>query len=327
MNKSLLSALTLAALLASCGSDFRMSNAIVSERFVHKFGYPVSKQEWMERNYPGQVVTVMSSGVTITASYENRLLHGLCTHTYPNSQTVQYAYVYNEGDLVKETVYDPFGVPVKEEVKLSPRRHTLTRWYSDGTPMSIEDYADDELLEGEYFSMNNEVESRVEKGHGSRILRDPKGQLLSKESVRNGYTETKESFYANGTPESVVHYLRNQLHGEKRTFSPAGEPLAVEEWLNGKLHGSATYFQNGVRRSELHYLYGAKSGAETYYLEDGETIAQQIFWENDKRHGKATYALAGEVQTEWWYDGKKTSQKRYEELDRLDRIISQANNQ
>ncbi|HSX12394.1 MAG TPA: hypothetical protein VLF61_02775, partial [Rhabdochlamydiaceae bacterium] len=89
-----------------------MSNSIVSERFVHKFGYPVSKQEWMERSYPGQVITTMSNGVTITASYENRLLHGPCTHTYPNSQVVQYFYLYNEGNLVKETSYDTFGVPV-----------------------------------------------------------------------------------------------------------------------------------------------------------------------------------------------------------------------
>ncbi len=325
MNKrALLLACTLLFLAGCVNNDALLKDSIISERFVHKFGYPVSKQEWMERNYPGQAITTMSNGVTITASYENRVLHGPCTHTYPNSQTIQYFYLYNEGNLVKETVYDAFGVPVKEKVQLSPHRNTLTKWYSDGTPMSTEDYADEELLEGEYFSVNNEVEAKVEKGNGNRILRDAKGLLLSKDLVRNGYVERKESFYESGTPASIIHYSFNQLHGEKRIFSPTGEPVALEEWLSGKLHGKAIYFQNGVKKSEIHYLYGAKSGSETYYL-DGQAIAQQINWDNDKRHGPTTFYIDGVPQTEWWYEGKKIPQKRFEELDRLDQMISQMN--
>lgn len=323
MNKRVLFFACSLLLLTGCGNDFVIRNSIVSERFVHKFGYPVSKQEWMERSYPGQVITMMSNGVTITANYENRVLHGPSTHTYPNSQVVQYFYLYNEGNLVKETVYDTFGVPVREKVQLSPHRHTLTKWYGDGTPMSIEDYADEELLEGEYFSVNNEVETKVEKGHGNRILRDPKGLLLSKDLIKNGYVEKRESFYESGIPASIIHYQQNRLHGEKKMFSPTGEPIAIEEWLNGQLHGKASYFQNGVRRTEIHYLYGAKCGAETHYLDDGQAISQQILWDNDKRHGPTTHYLAGSPQSEWWYDGKKISQKRYEELDRLDQMISQ----
>lgn len=326
MSKKILPFACALLFLAGCGNEIRFSNSIVSERYVHKFGHTVSKQEWNERSYPGQVITSMSNGVTISASYENRTLHGPTTHTFPNSQIVQYFYLYNEGNLVKEAVYDTFGIPIKERVQLSPHRYTITKWYGDGTPMSVEDFADEELLEGEYFTVNNEVEARVEKGNGNRIIRDPKGLLLSKDNIKNGYIERRESLYASGTPASIIHYSLNQLHGEKRTFSPTGEPIVIEEWLNGQLHGKSVLFQNGIKKSEIHYLYGTKSGPETHYL-DGNNIAQQILWEHDKRHGPTTYYIEGNPQMEWWYEGKKITQKRYEELDRLDQMITQMNDQ
>lgn len=311
--------------LSSCAHDNSGSQtAVVSQRFQHKYGYAVSKEEWNEKNYPGQVISTMSNGVTINATYENKVLHGPCTHTYPNSQTVHYFYLYNQGNPVKSIVYDTFGMPMKEQVQLSPQRYTLTQWYGDGTPMSIEDYASDELLEGEYMTVNNEIESRVEKGNGLRVVRDQKGTLLSKDQFQNGSMVKRESFYSSGIPESIIHYSGNRLHGEKRTFSDTGVPLVIEEWVGGRLHGKCTYFTNGVKQTEIHYLHGAKNGPEIHYL-DGKTVAQQILWENDRRHGPTVYYIDGLAQNEYWYEGKKVTQKKYQELDHLDRMITQVN--
>lgn len=157
----------LSLLLASCGSD-QGSSQVVSQRFIHKFGYAVSKTDWDKHSYPGQVITVMRDGVTVTASYENGLLHGPCTYTYPHSQTVHRFHLFNQGTLVKEITYDQIGMPTKERVQLSPQRHVVTYWYQDGTPLSIENYAGEELIDGEYLTQNNEVEARVEHGSGGR---------------------------------------------------------------------------------------------------------------------------------------------------------------
>ena len=229
----------LSFLLAGCSRDSQENN-VVSTRYIHKYGYAVSKSEFEDRQYPGQAITVLKNGVTITSTYENGLLHGPSTHTFPHSQTVETYFLYNQGALVKEIVYDITGMPLREEVQLSPTRFVSTKWYNDGTPLSTEEYAGQELVDAQYFTRQNEVEARVQKGKGSRVVRDLKGVLLSREDVDEGYVTKRDTFYANGAPESTAFYVRGVLHGEKKSFNETGEPLAVREYIAGKLHGKTT---------------------------------------------------------------------------------------
>src|SRR3989344_6292707 len=101
----------IALLLASCERKQR-ENDVVSQRYIHKYGYAVSKDEFEDRKYPGQVVTLLKNGVTVTTTYEDGILHGPCTHTYPHSQTIETYYLYKEGFLTKEVHYDITGMPV-----------------------------------------------------------------------------------------------------------------------------------------------------------------------------------------------------------------------
>ena len=311
--------LLITLLFCSCGNE--ADNQVISQRFIHKYGYAVSKQEWESKSYPGQVVTTLRNGVTITATYENGVLHGPCSHTHPHSQTVQFFYLYNQGNLVKEIAYDSFGMPIRERIQISPTRYTLTNWYSDGTPMKIEDFAGSELLEGEYFTLNNEAESRVEKGSGLSTRRDQKGLLLSKEFYESGLLVKQETFYPNGSPETLTFFSSNKIHGERKVFTQTGEPQLTEEWVNGLLHGKVTHFMNGAKQMEISYLYGAKNGLEVHFI-DGKIPSQEILWENDLRHGPSIYYIDGMATTEWYYDGKKISKKKYDELDQLDQMIS-----
>ncbi len=308
------------ALFSSCQNS-KDENPVVSKRYVHKYGYAVSQDEWESHNYPGQVVTTLRDGVTITTTYEHGILHGPCTYTYPHSQTIETYFLYNTGNLVKEIKYDRHGMPMREETRLSSTRYSVTTWYATGSPLSIEEYASEELVEGQYFTVNNEMEARIDKGNGKRIVRDQNGLLLSRDVFEKGYLTKRESFYSNGAPESISYYANNQLIGERRKFSYEGEPIAIEEWKNGKLHGLASYFHNGVKTSEILYLDGEKNGMERHYV-DGEIISQEIAWENDKRHGPSVYYVDGHTKSEWFYDGTPVSRRRFEELDRLDEIIS-----
>ncbi len=324
--KKFLFSLPLAAglILAGCGGDQGNGN-VISKQYIHKYGYAVSESEWNANNYPGQAITTMRNGVTVTATYENGLLHGPCTHTHPHSQTVQYYYLYNFGDLKKEVVYDALGMPVREKVQLSPQRYCITMWFGDGTPMSIEDFAGEELIEGKYFTLNNEVESQVERGIGLRTRRDQHGVLLSKDQVDKGYLTKRDTFYASGAPESITHFNMNQKNGERRVFTEKGEPLAVEDWVDDQLHGKSTYYTNGKKQVEAYFVCGARSGVETHYI-DGETVEKEIYWTHDKRHGPTNFFVGGDTlaKTEWFYNGKNVSKDRFDELNYMDQMISQA---
>ncbi len=314
--------LTAGLILGGCGDQG--NNQVISKRYIHKYGYAVSEAEWGANNYPGQAVTTMRNGVTITATYENGLLHGPCTHTHPHSQTVESYYLYNFGDLKKEVNYDTLGMPIKENVQLSPHRHCITMWYGDGTPMSTEDFADDELLEGHYYTLSNDCEARVERGDGLRIRRDQNGVITSKDLIEKGYMTKRDTFYANGVLETTTHYDLNKKHGERFAFTTKGESLVVEEWIGDRLHGKSTYFNNGKKHVEAYYLYGARNGVETHFI-DGDIIEQEIHWIHDRRHGPTKFYVGDAVaKTEWFYNGKHVSKKRFDELDQLDQMITRS---
>lgn len=312
--------LALASLAVSC-RDSNKENPVVSQRYVHKYGYAVSKEEWDENHYPGQVITKMRDGITVTATYEAGMLHGPCTHSFPHSQTIALYELYNQGQKVKEISYDTKGMPIQEHVQLSPSRYAITLWHTDGTPLSIEEYAGQELLEGQYFTMNNEIESRVEKGNGIRMVRNNSGLLLAKDLIEAGYVVKHETFYPNGAPESICFFTNNILNGEKKTFTANGEPLCTEEWVNGKLHGKVTYYENGVKAREVSYLFGQKNGLEIHYL-DGVNISAEFLWENDKKSGPATYFVDGTPKVEYWYDGKLVTPETYDYMSKRDEMIS-----
>lgn len=307
--------------LASCHKNKQDDN-VVSERYIHKYGYAVSKDEFQQRKYPGQIVSILKTGVTVTATYEGGVPHGPTTHTHPHSTTVESYYLYNEGNLVKQIFYDIHGMPLREELQLSPTRFATTKWFADGTPMTIEEYAGSELVEGQYFTRQNDIEARVEKGRGVRIIRDIQGTLQAKEEIDQGYIVKRDTFYTTGAPESSIAYIQGIIHGEKKSFAENGEPIAVKEYVHGKLHGKTTFFKNGAKAVEVHYLDGMRNGLEIHYV-DGEIISQEILWENDRKHGPSKYYVDGIAQVEYFYDGDKVSENRWKELNQLDQMIGQ----
>lgn len=309
------------ALMSCACQKNKKDDEVISQRYVHKYGYAVSQEEWQEKNYPGQVITSLKNGVTITATYESSELNGPCSFTYPHSNIVEKYILYNQNIPVKEISYDISGMPTQEVVQLTQNRHCITTWYSDGVPKSIEEHTKDELIDGQYFTINHELEASVTKGKGSRIIRDLSGTLTCKDEIEEGLLSRRESFYANGSPESIATYSKGKLDGIRRTYAPKGEPLAVEEWANGHLHGTAAYYKNGTKELEVSYLYGKKNGLELQFTEEG-TISHQISWVLGVKHGPEVFFLPTSVKTLWHYEDKEISQFRFNELTRLDAMIS-----
>ncbi len=322
MNTKGFALLGLLALFVLSGCDGNKQNeSVVSQRYIHKYGYAVSEEEWETRHCPGQMITSLDNGVTITATYEEGIKHGPTTETFPHSQTVEHYALYNRGNKVKEISYDLTGTPIEEWIQLSPTRYSITQWYASGSPMMVEEFVGEELLDGQYFTTSNEVESRVEKGAGVRVQRERDGSLLAKESFEGGYATKKETFYASGALESSAFYFQDNLHGQRRVFAQNGEPLAIEEWLNGQIHGQATYFKNGNRYVETSYIDGQKNGIERHFI-DGDIVSQEIMWLNDQKHGLSLFYADGKPEQQWFYSSEPVSKRKFDEMNRIDQLIS-----
>jgi antitoxin component YwqK of YwqJK toxin-antitoxin module len=286
---------------------------VVSQRFIHRHGYAMSKTEWDQEQQPGQVVTTQRNGVTVASSYEGGVLHGATTETYPHSQTLRIRQIFDKGTLCKQTFFDIRGVPQKEETYLSPSDVKVISWFKNGVPKSTEEYSSGELVYGEYFNTQNELESKVDRGRGVRTLRAQAGELLSKETFEDSQVVRRETFHPNGVPQESVSFQGGRLSGEKCKFGLTGEPILRELWKNGKLDGVAVYFQNGYKYLEVPYVDGQKHGLEKQFI-DGEILANETQWYHGKKHGPAISYNDGLTSTDWFYNDEKVQKRRYEEL-------------
>lgn len=172
-----LSLLALALAVVGCRTTTSQYNDVVKETYIHKYGVPVTKADWVDQGKEGQIVSLHSDGVTVTNSYSKGILHGPTTFSFPNSSTIHHIETYSQGELVSKKENYPSGVSMKEE--LFEENHLVKRsqWYEDGTPQANEVYQNTFLLSGEYRTQLNVVESRVQDGHGSRICRSGEGDL------------------------------------------------------------------------------------------------------------------------------------------------------
>lgn len=318
---------TVSLILGTCGllvsGCYEKDENVISKNYIHKYGYALSKKEWESKKHPGQIVTTLKDGVTITATYEHGVLNGPYTTTFPHSQTIENYTLYNQGNVIKEISYDQKGMPQSEKIYLSPTRYSTTLWFSDGTPRSIEEYNGSELIDGQYFTVSNDTEARVVKGKGTRVLRGKCGILLSKDEIVRGDVVKHETYHANGVPSMVCTYVDLRLHGDKRTFDENGEPLSLEPYEDGQINGIATFFKNGYKYREVPYEFGKKEGKENFYV-DGIIVSHDIQWLSDKEHGPSNYYVDGIAHTEWFYEGRKVSHREYRQLDRVDQLIAQS---
>ena len=318
--RTILSLFMASLLLSGCFSS-DSGNGIISQKFVHKYGFDVSEAEWEAREKEGQVVSVLKDGETVTNSYENGILHGVSTVTFPHSSIVEKLMVYNQGTLLKETVHDTIGVTISEDAYEFDDKKITTFWDDKGSPLSIEEYDGDLLVEGKYFTANHELEGQVEAGFGERYIRERSGSLLYRDLIENGAVSTRTNYHANGQIHSISHYHDYQLHGEQRKFTTKGQPLMDLNWNHGVLDGMKLVYRNGSKVSEIPYINGQRHGNELHFDDIGNLTAN-IEWKNDKKHGSSYFVNNGTAETEWYYKGALVSQEKYEVLNSREELVA-----
>ena len=310
---------SLCLLLFSCSST---SNQVVSQNYVHKYGFALSPKEWVERDQDGKIVSLLENGVSVSQSFENGTLHGPTTYSYPESEIIEQLWLYDQGDLLKITQFDKNGIPIREEFFELDNRKTISLWDEKGAPMSIEEYEEDKLLQGSYFTPENELESIVENGHGIRTKRNREGLLLLKDQIEEGELLSRTSFHPNAEVQTITFYDHFLPHGEMMEYTPYGELHQITHWKSGTLEGMKILYRNGKKIREIPYVDGKKEGIERSFDSDG-TILSEVEYKNDEKHGQSIVYEGKSSKTEWFYHGTAVNEKKFVALESSDALLEE----
>ena len=286
---------------------------VVKSTYIHKYGVPVSKEDWERQGSDGKIVQLHKDGVTTSRSYADGVLHGECTYSFPNTSTIAVTEFYEEGALVARKENYTSGVPFSEEDFQAELISQRSVWYEDGTPQAVESYSNGLLMNGEYRSLVNNIEARVKSGAGTRVERDKDGLLIAKETIEGGRLVERVEYYINGDPKSITPYQNDHIHGTRLTFAFGGLPHTVEQWEYNQQNGLTIVYQNGEKVSEIPYVHGKREGVEKKFR-DGSVLVEEMTWKNDEPHGRRVIYIDGVQQVDYFHHGEIVSRPAFERL-------------
>ena len=230
---------------------------------------------------------------------------------------------FTKGILTKRTTYSIRGVPEQETVFKTPSHLFVTSWFSTGSPREKEEYVDGNLINGQYFSIWNEIDSAVENGNGEKTFRNASGDIIFKNVYTNYQVDYKETYHPNNTPHIISSYKNGQLHGEMKEFAISGEPLVVENYSHGHKDGVCVYFQNGSKFKEVTYSEGLKHGIEKLFI-DGEMLSEETEWKEGQKHGASVVYCDGVGRTYWYFNNSRVSKNVFDQYEIRDNMIISA---
>lgn len=317
--------LPVAAIMFSACQTNDSIHQVISQTYVHKYGFETSETDWNARDKDGQVVSLLKNGVKVTKSYENGKLHGLTTYTFPNSPVIEKQQLFDEGLLLKEQLNDSQGMPIREEIYEFGNRIIVTLWDEKGVPLSIEEYDDEILTEGKYYTPDHELEASVANGTGERVKRDRSGLLITRDEMIDGKMFCRTTFHPNGNTHTISHYKDYQLHGKQTKYTASGKPLMELNWEDNVLHGDKIIYRNGQKIAVIPYVHGKKQGIEQHF-DDLGFLTAEIEWKEDLKHGPTHQHTEEYTDTEWFFKGQSVNAERYKLLESRKFIISEFNN-
>lgn len=299
--------LILLGVLTSCQTR-NCSDEVVCET-VHRYGLTLEPEDWSARGQCGQVVSMRKDGVEVIRNYDNGILDGECTYTFPHRDFIQKKEVYDNGNLRQEQIHYTSGLPYKQTVYEGPDCQSVTIWYENGAPHAYERIENGRLINAEYYSVDQEIESKIENGKGLSTRRDGQGQLQHVDTIENGQKVMSTTYHPNGAPAAMTPYVNGVIEGEKRTYLPGGEPATIEKWTGNAQHGTMQEFEHGELRAEIPFVSGSKHGVERRYRDDGKTLAQEITWVQGQKHGPSYSYIGNTTKTDWYFRNRLVANK------------------
>lgn len=310
-----LSLLILSSLfLAGCGRPPTVAMAPAQQTFEHDYGLQLSRGEFESRGRNGTVSTRLENGQLLKQHFEDGKLQGQCTCSFPYSKQLAYSETYCQGRLAFRIDYYLNGMPHVERSYLPSHGEEVKSWYEDGVPRTTECFQGQQLLQGNYFNANAVREAEIVDGSGCSIYRDPKGQLVEKIEIREGYPTLRRIYYPSGEIKEFYRYSLGMLDGECRLYSEGGVPECFQNWSRGKKEGMTKYFHQGELVAQVPYRNSKKHGTERRYCD--RCLVETAVWKEDKLHGpNCQFDKKGIVITQvYYYKNRIVSKSVYENL-------------
>lgn len=287
------------SLMSSCQPS-RPYDEVVCQTYVHRYGVPLDPQDWSSRGKHGQIVSLLKDGVTATRSYDSGVLEGECFYTFPHRELIFKKELYSKGILLEETTHYISGMPKQHLIYHSPYL-SITTWYENGAPQSQEEWHQNKIQKGEYFTFSNQIEATVEEGKGLRICRNDQGEVEYVDTIEEGQTVQRTTYHLNGVPATATPYKLGKIEGERRTYSSEGEPVTIETWKNNFQQGVTDEYEYGEKVAEISYLQGKKHGIEKRFGSEGKGVVNEITWVKGKKQGPCHYYVGNTRQTDWYF--------------------------
>lgn len=304
----LFSFLLVLACATACQQRQESNDEVVCQT-VHRYGVALEPSDWSSRGQNGQIVSMRKDGVAVMRNYDNGILHGECTYTYPYREVIQKREEYCQGDLKSECLYYHNGCPQKQITYASSGSQFVTGWYENSAPYFKETIENGRVIQGEYIHHDQYTESSVEEGNGIRTCRDGQGQLQSMDTIQNGNVRLSTTYHLNGAPAAVTPYSNGVVDGERRTYLPGGEPATIEMWKNNLQNGMTTIYEYGEKRADVPYFNGNRHGVERRYCDDGATVVQEFTWVNGQKHGPVYTYIGNTTKTDWYFCNRPVPNK------------------
>ncbi|MFI0435253.1 MAG: toxin-antitoxin system YwqK family antitoxin [Parachlamydiaceae bacterium] len=293
--------------LTSCQTR-QCSDEVVCET-VHRYGVALEPEDWSARGRSGQVLSMRKDGVEVVRNYDNGILHGECTYTFPHRDFIQKKEIYDQGCLKEEQLHYTSGLPQQQTVYEENGCQSVTIWYESGAPHAHEKFENGRLIEAKYYSIDQDIDSEVENGQGLSTRRDGQGQLQSVDTIQNGEKVLSTTYHSNGAPAVVTPYVNNMIEGERKTYLPGGEPATIEKWSGNAQNGILQEFEHGELRAEIPFVNDRKHGIERRYRDDGKTLAQEVTWVQGQKHGPTYSYIGNTTKTDWYFRNREVANK------------------
>jgi antitoxin component YwqK of YwqJK toxin-antitoxin module len=220
--------------------------------------------------------------------YEKGALQGTSLSFYPNGQIERetpYHQNLIEGELIE---YFPNGQLKEKTSYRQGIKQGISICYSPAQQIFwTEEYKDDLLQKGFYFTPEGKEISSVQNGHGFQTFFDD-SLAFQQVEIQKGKQEGLIKLFSPKQELLLTYQLKNEKkQGEEISYYPFAETEKQEvkkmsiQWNDDMIHGIVkTWYKNGSLESQREWARNKKNGTSCSWYEDGSLMLIEEY-END----------------------------------------------